>query len=326
MAISTDTHHEISKLTTADFDKIKRCEYINHGGGVIQFKNAVTVPQDKVLPYIDEHAYVPSCGFDIREKEDGSKYIIDYEGNVGDYEKLLGLPMRLGGYNMPGPVESYTPDDVRDFFIECEKALYRSLIRYIDIFPMIVNTLWWKNRGHVLKYLPKAALGLHNDNDTNYRTHDGQRVFTSREVAMYQVVNALVYFNDDYEGGEFYFPYLDILLKPEVGDIVFFPANYIGTHGVSPVVKGNRYTYLAQYGHGMVHGGEVVESLESKDWLPPVYFPFIHQDYKKLIDMGLSVYDADKDKKLGFHASTIYSQERGLEGTPVGTVMPYEQY
>lgn len=326
MVNSTETHHEISKLSEADFQLLKEAKFINHGGGVVQFKNAVSVPQEIVLPYIDEYSYVPSCGFDIREREDGTKYIIDGEGNEGDYQKLLGLPMRLGGYGMHGPVEPYTSDDVRDFFTECERALYRSLIRYIDLFPMVINTVWWKNRGHVLKYLPGASLGIHNDNDTNYRTHDGQRFFTSREVAMYQVVNALVYFNDDYEGGEFYFPYLDICIKPNVGDIVFFPANYIGSHGVSQVTKGFRYTYLAQYGHGMVHDGEIVEALESKDWLPPVYFPFIHQDYKKLIDSGLSVYDEQKDKALGFHASTIYSQERSTEGEPVGTLMPYDEY
>ncbi|MDA0898412.1 MAG: 2OG-Fe(II) oxygenase [Bacteroidetes bacterium] len=326
MPNSTDTYHEISKLTEEDFEALKTLSYINHGAGVIQFKKVLGVPQDKVLPYIDEYSYVPSCGFQIREREDGSKYIIDGEGNEGSYEKLLELPMRLGGYAMHGPVETYTSTDIKDFFVECEKSLYRCLIRYIDIFPMISNTLWWKNRGHVLKYVPGASLGIHNDNDTNYRVHNNQRYFTSREVAMYQVANALVYFNDDYEGGEFYFPYLDLTLKPEVGDIVFFPANYIGTHGVSEVTKGQRYTYLAQYGHGETQGGEIVEALDSKDWLPPVYFPFLHQDYKQLLDRGLSDYDRERDKRVGFHASDIYAQQRSTEGEPVGTVMPYDDF
>ena len=326
MANSTETHHEISKLDADQLELLKNTTFTNHGGGVIQFHNVLDIPQDRVLPYIDEHAYVPSCGFQIKERDDGTKYIIDGEGNEGDYQILLGLPMRLGGYGMDGPVESYTPDDIRDFFVNCEKGLYRCLIRYIDVFPMIVNTLWWKNRGHVLKYVPGASLGIHNDNDTNYRVWNNQRHFTQREVAMYQVVNAIIYFNDDYEGGEFYFPYLDLSLKPKPGDIVFFPANYVGTHAVTQVTSGHRYTYLAQFGHGMTSGGEIVEATESTDWLPPVYFPFLHQDYKKLLDKGLSVYDVDKDKRKGFHGSNIYAQERVTEGPGLGNFIQYEDF
>lgn len=326
MVNSTTTHHEISKLTDEQLELLKTTEFTNHGGGVVQFHNVVDIPQDRVLPYIDEHAYVPSCGFEIKEREDGTKYIIDFDGNERPYDILLGLPLRLGGYGMDGPVEPYTPDDIRDFFVDCEKGLYRCLIRYIDLFPMILNTIQWKNRGHVLKYLPGAALGIHNDNDTNYRTKDGQRYFTGREVAMYQVVNAIVYFNDDYQGGEFYFPYLDVVLKPKPGDIVFFPANYVGTHAVKVVTSGERYTYLAQFGHGESHEGEMVEPLESKDWLPPVYFPFIHQDFDKLVDTGNSVYDRSKDRAHGFHGSTVTEQERSFEGPPTGTLMPYDEY
>jgi len=322
--ISAKRRYEISKLADGDVEKIASTRYTNHGSGIIQFHSVVDVQQDKILPYIDEHAYVPSCGFDIREREGGEKYCLDGEGREFPYEMLLGLPMRLGGYGMPGPVEDYTTDDIANFFEETEKSLYRCLIRYTDLFPMIINTLWWKNRGHVLKYVPGASLGIHNDNDTNYRTKDGQRYFTQREVAMYQVVNALVYLNDNYEGGEFYFPYANVLIKPDVGDIVFFPANYVGTHAVTKVESGERYTYLAQYGHGMVHDGEIVESTESVDWLPPVYFPFIHQDHEKFVDSGHSDYDLQRDLLLGFHASTIKTQDRAFEGEASGTYMPYD--
>lgn len=327
MPVSTKTHHEISKLNDDDLRLIKETRFTNHGGGVVQFHSAVHVPQELILSYIDANSQVPMCGFRLEEREDGTKRAVDYEGREFPYEALLAMPMRLGGDQQDGPVEWYTPEDVKDFFVGCEKALYRGLIRYIDLFPMILNTVWWKNRGHCLKYLPGASLGLHNDNDTNYRTKDGQRYFTQRGVAMGQVVNAIVYLNDDYEGGEFYFPYLGLTLKPKPGDIVFFPANYLGTHGVAPVKDGKpRYTYLAQYGHGETHEGEVVECLDSKDWLPPVFFPFIHQDYDRLIDSGLSVYDLDQDIRAGFYASSVRGQDRPIEGEPVGTLMPYDEF
>lgn len=321
---STESHHEIPKLDDHQIELIAGMKYTNLGSGIIHFHEVLKVPQDRVLPYIDENAYIPSCGLNIVDLPDGTKVARDFEGNEMPYENLLALPMRLGGFGMPSPVEEYTPGDIKDFFVECERTLYRALIRYADLFPMIVNTLWWKCRGHVLKYLPGASLGMHNDNDTNFRVLNNQRYFTSREVAMYQVVNALVYLNEDYEGGEFRFPYADVTVKPKTGDMIFFPANYVGTHGVAPVKSGQRYTYLAQYGHGIAKNTQVVEPLDSNDWLPPVYMPFIYQDYERFLKSGHSHFDDSKDVALGLHANTIVAQERSVEGEPQGTFMAYE--
>ena len=321
---STNTHHEIPKLDDHQIELIAGTKYTNHGCGIIQFHGALQVPQERVLPYIDEYAYIPSCGLNIVDLPDGTKVARDFEGNEMPYETLLTLPMRLGGFGMPSPVEEYTPEDIVNFFVECEKALYRGLVRYIDLFPMILNTLWWKCRGHVLKYLPGASLGMHNDNDTNFRVMNGQRYYTPREVAMYQVVNALAYFNDDYEGGEFRFPYADVTIKPNTGDIVFFPANYIGTHAVAPVKSGLRYTYLAQFGHGIAKNDHIVEAQQSVDWLPPVYMPFVYQDYERFLKSGYSIFDDSEERALGLHANNPIAQQRSVEGEPQGTFIPYE--
>lgn len=317
-------HLEIPKLGPTGCEEVSKIEYINHGSGVMQFKNVVQIPSEKLLPYIDSYAYVPSCGLEIYE-ENGVKKARDFEGNEQPYENLLALPLRLGGFGMPGPVEEYTEEDIVQFFNDCERALYLSLMRYIDIHPMILNTIWWKARGHVLKYLPGASLGMHNDNDTNFRVIDGQRYFSQREVAMYQVVNAIIYFNDSYEGGEFRFPYANVTLKPDAGDIVFFPANYVGSHAVAPVKSGERYTYLAQFGHGVAKNDEVREAQESVDWLPPVYLPFVYQDAEKFSKSGFSHFDDSAERALGLHANTVISQQRSVEGAPTGTRIPYEE-
>jgi hypothetical protein len=227
---------------------------------------------------------------------------------------------------MPGPVEPYTEPEIVDFFNECEKALYLCLMRYIDIHPLILNTIWWQRRGAVLKYLPGASLGMHNDNDTHYRVITGQRYFTPREVAMYQVVNAIIYFNDDYEGGEFRFPYANVTLKPSTGDIVFFPANYVGSHAVAPVKSGHRYTYLAQFGHGVAKNDEVVEAHKSVSWLPPVYLPFVYQDAEMFAKSGYSHFDDSTDRALGLFNNTVISQQRSVEGNPEGTYLSYDEY
>lgn len=55
-------------------------------------------------------------------------------------------------------------------------------------------------------------------------------------------IATLVYLNNDYEGGEIYFPEYDIFIKPEPGDLLTFPDNPNFVHGVKPVVSGVRYT------------------------------------------------------------------------------------
>jgi hypothetical protein len=55
-------------------------------------------------------------------------------------------------------------------------------------------------------------------------------------------VSAVIYINDDYEGGDLKFPRLDNLVyKPKVGDIAVFPSNYIYEHASLPMESGTKY-------------------------------------------------------------------------------------
>lgn len=55
-------------------------------------------------------------------------------------------------------------------------------------------------------------------------------------------VSAVIYLNDNYEGGELYFPRLDKLAyKPKVGDIAIFPSNYIYEHASLDMIEGTKY-------------------------------------------------------------------------------------
>lgn len=55
-------------------------------------------------------------------------------------------------------------------------------------------------------------------------------------------IATLIYINDNYEGGDIYFPELGISIKPEVGDLVCFPDTPDFVHGVKPITSGTRYT------------------------------------------------------------------------------------
>lgn len=57
--------------------------------------------------------------------------------------------------------------------------------------------------------------------------------------------SSVIYLNDEYEGGEIYFPKQDFIIKPEKYSAIFFPGNdYDYIHGVKEITAGKRYTAL----------------------------------------------------------------------------------
>ena len=311
-----------SKIADSDCLPISELELTNYGSGIIRFHNAIEVDENLILSYVDERATFADCGIKVVEK-DNKRWAEDFSGNVieNGLEMLSEQALRLGSDPDHQPVQSDTPEQVANFFFECEEVIYKSLMRYIDIHPMVLNTLWWRNRGHVLKYSPNGILGEHNDNDTNYRVVDGQRYPTSRPQAIYQVLACIIYLNDSFEGGEMYFPYANVEYKPVKGDLVFFPQNYVGTHGVRRITAGERYLYLANFGQGGDDSVEIHEPADPAPWVSPVYMPWIFQDYEKYYYSGYS--ESAKRHKEQNELNPV-SQHRPLEGYAEGTYFPYE--
>jgi hypothetical protein len=64
--------------------------------------------------------------------------------------------------------------------------------------------------------------------------------------SMVRTVSAILYLNDDYEGGNLHFPRIDGLnIKPEIGDIIVFPSTYTYKHESTPLLQGTKYVVLA---------------------------------------------------------------------------------
>lgn len=57
-------------------------------------------------------------------------------------------------------------------------------------------------------------------------------------------VSAILYLNDNYEGGEIEFPYHNIKIKPEAGMLLLFPPNYAYAHIAHPVTSGTKYAFV----------------------------------------------------------------------------------
>jgi hypothetical protein len=65
-----------------------------------------------------------------------------------------------------------------------------------------------------------------------------------------RVLSTVAYLNDDYIGGEIYFPQVDVEIKPEAGSVIFFPSNFVFSHTVKPIIDGFRYA-VPQWYHSL---------------------------------------------------------------------------
>lgn len=51
----------------------------------------------------------------------------------------------------------------------------------------------------------------------------------------------LIYLNDNYAGGELYFPEYNLIVKPEKGMLISFPGNFFNRHGIFPAIGDGRF-------------------------------------------------------------------------------------
>lgn len=305
------------KISDSDCETISKMDIEILSNGIVLFKNVIDIDQNELLPYLDANLTPSNCGLEWKE-EGGEQWAEDWEGNRHPIQKLLEQPFRLGHTSDKMPVQEDTPQNIKDFFYKCEEIVYQGLMRYIHLYPMILNTIWWKNRGHVLRYTEGCELQDHNDNDTNFRVIDGLRYPTDRPQAIYQVLANIIYLNDDFTGGEMFFPYADIDYQPSAGDMLYFPQNYVGTHGVRPVKSGKRYVYLSNFGQGDSAVVQIEEpNSDTSPWVTPVYLPWVFQDYERYCKSPWS--EPFKSGMLN-----PVQQERSLEGNPTGVLNPYE--
>lgn len=82
--------------------------------------------------------------------------------------------------------------------------------------------------GNIMK--TGAEVNSHND--------DGDIYADKPEIEKHY--SGLLFFNDDYEGGELFFENLGVQLKPEPGDLVLFRGDERRLHGVNKVTAGYR--------------------------------------------------------------------------------------
>ena len=217
----------------------------NLGGGVVVFEDVISVPIYEITNLVDKlsAAAIKEQYEYVYDSEGKPIHAINKSGFIYQIDSIAKNPIRI--QNLTDP-----------FFRQCENVIYECLLEYIELFPAVLQCLWWKSEGHVLKYPTGSSLGFHCDNDVNYRY--GQ--LPPFEHATRNVISALVYINsncddsdcDEYSftGGEMSIPYFDVKIKPKSGTVVFMPANYLGAHEIMEITSGSRYSYLSWFAQG----------------------------------------------------------------------------
>lgn len=82
----------------------------------------------------------------------------------------------------------------------------------------------------------------------NFVKYDGAgthfKVHADHGPAYVTTISVVAYINDNYEGGELYFPRFDLTIKPKKGDIVVFPSTYIYEHASQDMISGTKYSIV----------------------------------------------------------------------------------
>jgi hypothetical protein len=111
--------------------------------------------------------------------------------------------------------------DELDKSIQKAKEIYLSYNKY-----MYANT----NFGYdILKYEPGQYFDEHVD------LIPGHACFQNRQLSI------LIYLNDNYIGGETFFPRQELQLKPPAGSMALFPPFYTHPHISKPIISGTKY-------------------------------------------------------------------------------------
>lgn len=116
-----------------------------------------------------------------------------------------------------------------DFFIRIQLKFKESVEK---IFERSVRA----NTSHAQKWDVGGFAAPHSDNSD----FDGKP--NSFQINKYV---GILYLNNEYEGGELYFPKHNISIRPSAYSFISFPGGVENIHGVSEITAGTRYTMVS---------------------------------------------------------------------------------
>jgi predicted 2-oxoglutarate/Fe(II)-dependent dioxygenase YbiX len=128
------------------------------------------------------------------------------------------------------------PDTIRQLLTRIDDECIRAFIN-----PFYGVAVADREPSQILHYGVGGHYIPHVDAETLYTDEDGIELW---EKTLDRDLSLVYFLNDDFEGGELFFPALDLVIEPVVGMLVCFPSDHNFIHGVRAVTAGHRYTIV----------------------------------------------------------------------------------
>jgi|3_EtaG_2_1085321.scaffolds.fasta_scaffold48418_2 hypothetical protein len=126
------------------------------------------------------------------------------------------------------------PDDLKYYGLMCQTIEGQFIRAYLDSVNPHAHVAISSNY-ELLRYKPGGYFREHVD------------IVRDHPVLGHRRLSIIAFCNDDYEGGELYFPRQDLTIKPESGLLVLFPSSFTHPHEGKTVTKGIKYSIVAWY-------------------------------------------------------------------------------
>ncbi len=186
--------------------------------GIKVYKN--TIPKDSNIP----------MRLHVSLDDSQHEYYRWHESLVGEGTKIPDY-RDCTDFKMNESYIDQTPkefDDIVNIYNIVAEAQKQCLRNYESQYNVCMNYMESIN---FVKYTPNQHFSVHTDHGFSY-------VCT---------ISCVTYLNDDYDGGELYFPNFEIEWKPEFGDSIFFPSTFLYAHASKPVLSGTKYSAVTMF-------------------------------------------------------------------------------
>jgi hypothetical protein len=156
------------------------------------------------------------------------KYLMPYfEYGFVQYENtepIVNINVKkVKGYSFQRASSCHEEDPINIFKKNIKDIAYEIIDNYRGIHS--VNKVEENHEWEILQYEAGGFFTNHiDDGPTHPRT-----------------LSIILYFNDDYEGGEIEFPNFNVLHKPKAGEALIFPSSFIYNHNIKVITAGTRY-------------------------------------------------------------------------------------
>ena len=186
----------------------------------------------------------PALGINVYRntfsKEDSERYIKTLESNLGGTKKYKWSEAQVT--NSSAPIKKARDcvdfkykqenlglrDEHNSELIDLHEEIYQKLKFCVDDYAKYwgINVVYYEAFNFVIYEGQGKHFNIHADHGPAYNC----------------TVSAVIYINEDYEGGELKFPRLDgYVHTPKIGDIILCPSNYIYEHASLPMKLGTKY-------------------------------------------------------------------------------------